>query len=562
MTALFGWMPLVMDIKKVIEAITVDVSKIADPALKTTMSQLLNIVEFFAAENQTLKEENQRLRDENNRLKGEQSKPDIRKQTKTTEDISSEKERKKKKGKPHKKSSKKDKITVNRTERCTLDKDQLPSDVIFKGYQEVVVQDILITTNNIKFKKAVYYSPSLKKTFIAPLPAGYTGEFGPHVRTLTLSLYNKSKMTESAILDFLTDQGVFISMGTVSNMLINKHEVFHQEKEDIVREGLKSTLHQQMDDTGARVKGKNYYAHVLCNEFYTAYFTRRHKDRLTILDILSQGKPIFSFNEKAFALMKGAGLPAKTFEKLTENVMGQCMNQLEINNLLIHLFPDPQTHQTSRLTILESTAIAAYQASPHAVKLLLTDDAPQYNKITEHHPLCWVHDGRHYKKLSPVMLTNREKLESFVAQYWEYYDKLLNYKITPTQATAEYLSNEFDSLFSTKTNYDKLDERIAKTKENKSQLLKVLQYPMIPLHNNDSELGARDQGRRRDISFHTMSHAGTESKDTFMTLAQTARKMTVNFYHYLLDRITQTQAMPSLAELITQKNYLKVLGPA
>ena len=52
-----------------------------------------------------------------------------------------------------------------------------------------------------------------------------------------------------------------------------------------------------------------------------------------------------------------------------------------------------------------------------------------------------------------------------------------------------------------------------------------------------------------------MSHAGTESKDAFMTLAQTARKMTVNFYHYLLDRITQAQAMPSLAELITRKSF-------
>ena len=171
-----------MDIKKVIEAITVDVNKIADPALRATMSQLLNIIEFFAAENQALKEEVQRLRDENNRLKGEQGKPDIRKQTKTNEDVSSETERKKKKSKKHKKSNKKDKLTVNRIEHCQLDKNQLPPDVIFKGYQDVIVQDIVIRTDNLRFKKAIYYSPSFKKTFIASLPAGYTGEFGPHER--------------------------------------------------------------------------------------------------------------------------------------------------------------------------------------------------------------------------------------------------------------------------------------------------------------------------------------------------------------------------------------------
>jgi Transposase IS66 family len=543
-----------MDIKKVIENITVDVNKVADPALRTTMSQLLNIVEFFAAENEALKEENQRLRDENNRLKGEQGKPDIRKQTKANEDVSSEQERKKKKSKRNKKSKKKDKLTVNRIEHCQLDKNQLPPDVIFKGYQDVIVQDIVIRTDNIKFKKAIYYSPSFKKTFIAPLPAGYAGEFGPHVRTLILSLYYKSKMTESALLDFLIDQGIFISSGTISNILINQHEVFHREKENVVRAGLQSTVYQQMDDTGARVKGKNYYAHVLCNEFYTAYFTRRHKDRLTILGILSQSQLEFSFSEQAFALMKEMNLPAKTLAYLSESAMGQFMNQRQIENLLIDLFPDTQTHQTARLAIVESTAIAAYQAAKQAVKLLLTDDAPQYNKITEHHPLCWVHDGRHYKRLSPVMLINREKLENFITQYWGYYEKLLAYKSAPTSAMAETLSNEFDCLFSTKTGYDKLDERIAKTKEHKVQLLLVLQYPMIPLHNNDSELGARDQGRRRDISFHTMSVAGTEAKDTFMTLAQTAKKMTVNFYHYLLDRIHQTYEMPSLAELIAQKS--------
>jgi hypothetical protein len=58
----------------------------------------------------------------------------------------------------------------------------------------------------------------------------------------------------------------------------------------------------------------------------------------------------------------------------------------------------------------------------------------------------------------------------------------------------------------------------------------VLQHPVIPLHNNNSELGARDQARRRDVNLHTVSEAGTESKDTFMTLTQTAKKLAVNFY--------------------------------
>ena len=362
----------------------------------------------------------------------------------------------------------------------------------------------------------------------------------------------------------MTDHGIFISIGTISRFLTDDHEAFHEEKEEVVEAGLQSTLHQQMDDTSARVKGKNYYAHVLCNEFYTAYFTRQHKDRLTILDILFQGKMCFTFNDKAFVLMQEMHLPAKTLNKLKEQevVVNQSMNRLEVDELLHGLFPDVYRHQTSRQSILEASAIAAYQSLPGAVKLLLTDDAPQYNKITEHHPLCWVHDGRHYKKLSPALLVNREKLKDFVSRYWKYYDDLLDYKHHPTPDAAETLSVDFDILFSTKTDYDKLDERIAKTKEKKEQLLLVLRYPMIPLHNNDSELGARDQARRRDISFHTMSTAGTQTKDTFMTLSQTAKKLTVNFYHYLFDRISQAYEMPSLATLIVNKSHPSVTSLA
>ncbi len=47
-----------------------------------------------------------------------------------------------------------------------------------------------------------------------------------------------------------------------------------------------------------------------------------------------------------------------------------------------------------------------------------------------------------------------------------------------------------------------------------------------------------------------MSDKGTEAKDTFMTIAETAKKLGVNIYHYLYDRITQKYAMPSLADLI------------
>jgi hypothetical protein len=400
----------------------------------------------------------------------------------------------------------------------------------------------------------MYYSPSLKKTFIAELPDGYDGEFGPGIKTLSISLYNKSKMTQSAIVEFLRDHGTFIGNATVSGFLTRHLDVFHQEKQDIIREGLLSSIYQQMDDTGARVNGKNYYVHILCNEFYTAYFTRPNKDRMTILEILFQGEIQFIFNKTALTSMKSMKLPEKIIQYIQRNpVIGE-MNRNEIDAFLNILFPDPNRHHTNRRIILESSAIAAYRNLPSAIQILLTDDAPQYDQIAPLHPLCWIHDGRHYKKLNPVIPEHIQMADEFRGNYWDFYDNLLAYKLSPTKSSAKALSCKFDKLFQLKTGYDKLDERIEKTREKKDQLLLVLEYPAVPLHNNNSELGARDQARRRDINLHTVSKAGTESKDTFMTLAQTAKKMAVNFYHYVRDRLEKKNSIPSLASMIAEQN--------
>ena len=112
---------------------------------------------------------------------------------------------------------------------------------------------------------------------------------------------------------------------------------------------------------------------------------------------------------------------------------------------------------------------------------------------------------------------------------------------------------QFDHLFATTTGYDALDQRIVLTRSKKSELLLVLEHPFLPIHNNNSELGTRVQARIRDINFQTVSENGTRSKDTFCTLTQTAKKLGVNFYRYVYDRVAKKFEMPSLAELILLK---------
>ena len=122
------------------------------------------------------------------------------------------------------------------------------------------------------------------------------------------------------------------------------------------------------------------------------------------------------------------------------------------------------------------------------------------------------------------------------------------------------LAAEFERLFATTTGYEQLDDRIVKTRLKKTSLLLVLDHPELPLHNNPAELGARQRVRKRDVSFGPRTEEGKQGWDTFQTLAATAKKLGVSFYHYIRDRVSGACTMPSLADLIRQRAEQQPLG--
>jgi regulator of replication initiation timing len=189
-----------IEVKTMLQGISQEVESIEDKKTVSILNTLINLVEMLVEENAQLKKENQDLKDKVNRLKGEQGKPDIKGKNQSS-DHSSEKERKvRQPQKPRKpRVKKKSIVAVDREVTCELDKTNLPDDLIFKGYETRVVQDLKISTDNVRFKLRTYYSPSIKKTFIAPLPNSYNGQFGPVIKSLVITLYRDSGMTESAI---------------------------------------------------------------------------------------------------------------------------------------------------------------------------------------------------------------------------------------------------------------------------------------------------------------------------------------------------------------------------
>src|SRR3990167_4143244 len=205
--------------------------------LRSVCNLLLNMIEDLLDSNKKLTERVQQLEDEVNRLKGEHGRPGFRSGLKFAADISSERERNNSNSEAslNKQSKrKKHKIIITRIQECMVDKGILPSDAVFKGYQTVIVQDLIISPNNIEFKKEVYYSPSLGKSIMAELPVGYNGEFGPNIKALILSLHNDSKMPIPSITSFLITHGTHISEATVTRIILNGQAEFGAEKADII----------------------------------------------------------------------------------------------------------------------------------------------------------------------------------------------------------------------------------------------------------------------------------------------------------------------------------------
>ena len=533
---------------------------------------VLNALESSFQSIDELKALVQTLRDEINDLKGEDGKPKISGKNQKAislekREVSSESVRKES-GKPRK--IKPIKFDTNRPvdeiQKIDFsDTSSLPRDIVFKGYAKSHYQSLEIRSKLIEVQRAIYYSAFENKTYTADLPSeyamgsDYTQELKGHIGLFKFSL----GLSIPKIGDFLRMHGIAISNGSVSNILLENGEALKPEQIAIHKAGLETGLYEASDSTASRFNGANYNTHVFGNEAYSAYFTKPHKDRQTIVDLIRLDQDrTYLLNEQTFSLYQYLKIPAKITKPLAPLVPLVGEQYLDKETFLAQITPilDPlnkKGYPKHLEKLLEGAYLSAYHAQT-PLNILLCDDAPQYKLVALLIAACWVHAGRHFKKLNPKIKYHQELLNDFSTRFWAFYHQLKDYKEKPDPKTALQLAQEFDTLFDTKTGYIELDDRIQKTKANKHELLVVLKHPYVPLHNNDSELAVRKEVRKevrhRDISLQTRTHKGTQAKDVFFTIIQTAKKLGVNAYHYIMDRITNRFTMTPLHLLVQQKN--------
>ncbi len=490
----------------------------------------------------------QELRDENAKLKGQKGRPDIKPSNLESEQPKTEGQEK---TKPPRKGRgpKNNQLTIHH--EVPLHPEGLPVGATFKGFESYVVQDLIIKSDNTKYLRARYDLPG-GGSVLAPFPAGVLpvegGHFGPGLIAHILDQYHQAQVTEPLLLEQLREYGIDISAGQLHHILTEHKDHFHKEKAEVLATGLAESSYIGTDDTGARHQGKNGYCTAIGNDLFAYFESTDSKSRLNFLHVLQGAQRDYAINDMALTYWRGQKLPAALVEQLTQGPQefsGEQAWQARLAELAI--LGERHVRIATEGALLGG--LIARGVSPNLG--VLSDGAPQF--VVFVHAACWIHAERPLAKLVPHNDEHRAAIEKIRTQIWELYQDLKAYREKPDEAQRPVLEARFDALVEQRTGYPSIDGVLKEMRDHKTDLLRVLQRPEIPLHNNAEESDIREFVKRRKISGGTRSDAGRRCRDTFASLKKTCRKLGVRFWDYLHDRVRGLGKIPRLADLIRQK---------
>lgn len=435
-------------------------------------------------------------------------------------------------------------------ETIVLQPDQLPPDARLEGYRDFVVQDLIVKTHTIRYRRAVYRLAD-GSVCVAPRPAGVEGHFGVNLKQYVLLQVHQNHVTQGRLLEELREWGLDISAGQISSLLLDGHDAFHAEKDELLPVAREISDHLHCDDTSARHQGRAAVCTHLGNELFASFTTSDSKSRLNFLRLLCQPQEHYRWCEEAQQSLEWLGAGKKLLQRLASQG-DACWPGREAWEQQLDQW---QLTSPEHRTLVSEAALCGtlLTESWYAELGLISDDAPQFKVFGFIHGLCWVHGERKIDRLIPLTTVQRRAKETAQGTFWELYESLKQYRLQPTPDQRQTIETSFDQLCLGKTGYPDLNAALGLLHAKRDEFLAVLEYPHLPLHNNLAENDIREYARLRKISAGTRSDLGRRCRDTFLSLKKTCRKLGVSFREFLLDRLTGTRLIPPLTDLMRKR---------
>ncbi len=346
-----------------------------------------------------LRAENQALRDEVARLKGLPPRPPSRPsgmEQATQPGAANKDERRPKQPRGVKRDAQA--ITAERVLKASV-----PAGSRFKGYEDILVRDLCLSAEVIRYRRERWLLPS-GETVLADLPAGIVGGFGPELRRFVLALHaqGQGQVTTERLTALLNGIGVELSKRQVVRLLAGPLDDFVAEDQEVLRAGLATARWITVDDTAARHARKDGFTTQLGDDRFAVFRTGASKSREAFLSVLRAGHTDYVINAAALDTMRGHSLsgqvvaqldahPAKQFADMS--AWSAHLARLGIDTLAVT--PDPVQVATEGALW---GAICHHGLLPGTV--IVSDGAGQFRVGT--HALCWVHAERLVHKLVPA----------------------------------------------------------------------------------------------------------------------------------------------------------------
>jgi hypothetical protein len=242
---------------------------------------------------------------------------------------------------------------------------------------------------------------------------------------------------------------------------------------------------------------------------------------------LLQGKEGYAINEAFIWHLFQCGVEDDWLNRLEEHAGKKYRKKKGLNRLLNSLGIE---NKQLRRQCLEAGLVGFISETIlKPGQVLLSDRAGQFAVFN--HAACWVHMERPLRKLECATPEAEKELGQARGAIWVLYKKVQEAAMTQT-GKAE-VHELYDQLIAMKSISPGINEVIASFAQYREEMLKALDHPSLPLHNNDSERDIRGVAKRRNISGTTKSEEGREFRDGLLTLKQTCARLGVSFYGYL-----------------------------